>query len=439
MGKTKPLVVIVGRPNVGKSALFNRIIERRMAIVEDEPGITRDRLYSESTWRGRPFILVDTGGLESGDCDITRQVRLQVELAIEEADVILFVVDARQGLTPQDEEVARILRAANKPLILVVNKVDRRELVNHAMEFYALGLGDPVLVSAEHGRNIGDLLDMVVDKFPAELPEEETEDEDLKVAVVGRPNVGKSSLVNAILGEERVIVTDIPGTTRDAIDTHFMRNDRAYTLIDTAGMRRKGRIDDSVERYSVYRTLRAVERSDVCLFLLDATAGVVEQDQRIAGFVHESGKGIIIVVNKWDLIEATESTMREYEEQIRRQLAFLTYAPVVFVSALTKKRLPQLMDMVDYVADQSSIRVSTGALNRLLQDALARVQPPARRGVRLKAYYMVQTQVQPPTFLLFVNQPELLHFSYRRYLENRLRETYGFHGSPIIIKARARE
>ncbi len=439
MGKAKPLVVIVGRPNVGKSALFNRIIERRMAIVEDEPGITRDRLYAESTWRGRPFILVDTGGLESGDCDITRQVRLQVELAIEEADVILFVVDARQGLTPHDEEVARILRAANKPLILVANKVDSREIVSHAMEFYALGLGDPVFVSAEHGRNIGDLLDLVVDRFPDEPSEGETEDEGLKVAVVGRPNVGKSSLVNAILGEERVIVTDIPGTTRDAIDTHFTRNGRAYTLIDTAGMRRKSRIDDSVERYSVYRTLRAVERSTVCLFLLDATAGVVEQDQRIAGFVHESGKGIIIVVNKWDLIESKQDTMREFEEHIRRQLAFLNYAPIVFVSALTRKRLPQLMDMVDYVADQSCIRVSTGTLNRLLQDAIARVQPPSRRGVRLKAYYMVQTQVQPPTFLLFVNNPELLHFSYRRYLENCLRETYGFHGNPIIIKARARE
>lgn len=439
MGKTKPLVVIVGRPNVGKSALFNRIVQRRMAIVEGEPGITRDRLYSESTWRGRPFILVDTGGLESGDCDITRQVRLQVELAIEEADVILFVVDARQGLTPQDEEVARILRAAHKPLILVANKVDTGELVSHAMEFYALGLGDPVAISAEHGRNIGDLLDMVVDNFPDELSEEENGDEGLKVAVVGRPNVGKSSLVNAILGAERVIVTDIPGTTRDAIDTHFIRNDRAYTLIDTAGMRRKGRIDDSVERYGVYRALRAVERSSVCLFLIDASAGVVEQDQRIAGFVHESGKGIIIVVNKWDLIETTEDTMRQYEENIRRQLAFLDYAPIVFVSALTKRRLPQLMDMVDYVAEQSCIRVSTGALNKLLHDALARVQPPSRRGVRFKAYYMVQTQVQPPTFLLFVNKPELLHFSYRRYLENRLREIYGFHGNPIIIKARARE
>ncbi|MGI6037997.1 MAG: ribosome biogenesis GTPase Der [Limnochordia bacterium] len=434
----KPLVAIVGRPNVGKSALFNRLIQRRLAIVEGEPGITRDRLYAECHWRGRTFVVVDTGGLDFEEEGMAQLVTLQAQYAIEEADLLLFVVDSRQGLTVQDEEIAQLLRHVQKPIILVANKVDHRELEHDIFEFYNLGLGDPFPIAAEAGRNIGDLLDKIIESLPGDLPEEEPADDRLKIAIVGKPNVGKSSLVNTLIGGDRVIVSDIPGTTRDAIDTPFRRHGKDYVLIDTAGMRRKGRIDDAVERYSVFRSLRAVERADVCLLMIDATTGVTEQDQRIAGFVHESGKGNIIVINKWDLVEKDSNTMVEYEREYRRQLAFLHYAPMIFISAKTGRRLPQMLDLVDYVHEQTNIRISTGKLNDLLHEAAAQVQPPMKKGVRLKLFYAVQAQVKPPTFILFVNNPDLFHFSYRRYLENRLREHYGFHGSPIVIKAKPR-
>jgi GTP-binding protein len=407
--------------------------------VEDEPGITRDRLYQDAEWAGRVFTLVDTGGLdfvESGD--IPRQVRRQVELAIEEADVVLFLVDARAGLTSTDEDVAALLRRTKKPVLLVANKVENFQRTGQLVDFYRLGLGEPIPISAAQGMNTGDLLDRLVSVLPPDAAEEE-EPDTIRIAVIGRPNVGKSSLVNAILGEQRVIVSEIPGTTRDAIDTYFEREGRRYMLVDTAGIRRKSRIEEAVERYSVIRSLRAVDRCEVALVVLDAREGVTDQDKRIAGYAHEQGKASVLVVNKWDLVEKDNRTTQRFTELIRRELAFMTYAPVVFISALTGKRVPRLLEMVDLVAQQQCLRISTSDLNRLIRDAVMHNPPPADKNRRLKILYATQGGVKPPTFILFVNDPELMHFSYLRYLENQLRAAFGFEGTPIRFLLRQRD
>lgn len=435
----KGIVAIVGRPNVGKSALFNRIAGRRLAIVEGEPGVTRDRIYAECQWQGRRFILVDTGGIDFGAREgFAALARRQAELAVEEADVILFVVDARDGLVAPDQEVAGALRRSQKPVLVVANKVDHRRLVPQAAEFYALGLGDPLPVSAEHGLGIADLLDRMIQLLPAGGEEDEAEDE-VRVAVIGRPNVGKSSLVNRMLGEERSIVTEIPGTTRDALDSHVTRDGIHYTLIDTAGIRRRSRIEEPVERYSVIRALRAVDRADVCVLLLDATELVTEQDKRIAGYAHEAGKGMIIGVNKWDLVEKDDKTADRFEEQIREQLGFLQYAPILFLSAKTGQRVHRVFELAHYVANQHALRISTGRLNEVLHQATMRLEPPTDKGERLRIYYGTQSGVKPPTFVLFVNEPKLMHYSYLRYLENQLRENFGFVGTPIRFRLRKRE
>ncbi|WP_027718750.1 ribosome biogenesis GTPase Der [Desulfovirgula thermocuniculi] len=436
----KPIVAIVGRPNVGKSTLFNRLVGGRVAIVEDQPGITRDRLYRDVEWGGRTFTLVDTGGLDFAEEEgLPSMVRRQVELAIEEADAILFLVDAREGLTPTDEAIASLLRRTRKPVILVANKVENFTRGAQLLaDFYRLGLGDPLPVSAVQGMNTGDLLDRLVSLLP-ESEEVLGEGDAVRIAVVGRPNVGKSSLVNAILGEERVIVSDVPGTTRDAVDTFFTRQGRRYVLVDTAGIRRKSRINMPVERYSVIRALRAIDRSDVALILLDAREGVTEQDKRIAGYVHEQGKASVLVVNKWDLVEKDNRTADRYTQEIRRDLSFMTYAPVVFISALTGKRVPRVLEMVDVVAEQSSIKIPTPALNSLIRDATLHNPPPADQKRRLKIYYATQGGIKPPTFILFVNEPDLMHFSYLRYLENQLRAAYSFVGTPIRFILRQRE
>lgn len=434
---SKPMVAIVGRTNVGKSTLFNRIARERIAIVDDQPGVTRDRIYCEVEWLTRKFILVDTGGIETGEDTITRQIRAQAQMAIDEADVIIFVVDGREGLTAADEEIAMQLRKTSKKVILCVNKVeDFSESTAIAAEFWALGLGEPLPVSAEHGRGIGDLLDQVISGFPEGRSLEESDA--IKIAVAGRPNVGKSTLINQFVGEERVIVSDIPGTTRDAVDTSFTYNGQEFVLIDTAGMRRKTKIDTGVEHYSVLRALRAVDRSDVVFLMLDAREGVTEQDQRIAGYVHENGKGCAVVVNKWDLVEKDTNTMREYEEEIRDRLQFLPYAPVEFVSALTGKRVHRLLDLAVSIAQQRSMRIPTGRLNEIIQDAVAMHQPPSDKGVRLKIFYAAQVQVNPPVFVIHVNHSQLMHFSYLRYLENCLRAEYGFQGTPIILRVKER-
>lgn len=434
---SKPMVAIVGRTNVGKSTLFNRIARERIAIVDDQPGVTRDRIYCEVEWLTRKFILVDTGGIETGEDTITRQIRAQAQMAIDEADVIIFVVDGREGLTAADEEIAMQLRKTSKKVILCVNKVeDFSESTAIAAEFWALGLGEPLPVSAEHGRGIGDLLDQVISGFPEDRSLEESDA--IKIAVAGRPNVGKSTLINQFVGEERVIVSDIPGTTRDAVDTSFTYNGQEFVLIDTAGMRRKTKIDTGVEHYSVLRALRAVDRSDVVFLMLDAREGVTEQDQRIAGYVHENGKGCAVVVNKWDLVEKDTNTMREYEEEIRDRLQFLPYAPVEFVSALMGKRVHRLLDLAVSIAQQRSMRIPTGRLNEIIQDAVAMHQPPSDKGVRLKIFYAAQVQVNPPVFVIHVNHSQLMHFSYLRYLENCLRAEYGFQGTPIILRVKER-
>ncbi len=434
----RSLVAIVGRPNVGKSTLFNRFIRQRLAIVEDTPGITRDRLYADAEWLGREFTLIDTGGIEiEGTDEILTQIRKQAEIAMAEADTIIFVVDARQGITPSDREIAEILRRAQKPVVLAVNKVDTRELSQGVYEFYQLGLGDPIEVSAVNGLNTGDLLDAIVERLPTQEPEP-YEDDTLRICFIGRPNVGKSSLVNAVLGEERVIVSDIPGTTRDAVDTPFERGDKKYVLVDTAGMRRKSKIYETVERYSVIRALRAVERADVVMMVLDASQGVTDQDKKIAGYAHDRGRAMVIVVNKWDLIEKDNKTTDQFTKLIRSDLAFLQYAPVVFVSAKTKQRIPRLIELVDYVAEQHAMRLATSTLNDLLQDAIQMSPPPSDRGRHLKILYISQVEIKPPTFVLFVNDPELMHFSYQRYLENKLRATYGFEGTPIRLYLRKR-
>lgn len=434
---SKPIVAIVGRPNVGKSTLFNRITRQRTAIVEGQPGVTRDRLYGEAEWLNKHFTLIDTGGIDSEDDVITRQVRWQAMVAVEQADIIIFVVDGRAGLTGIDEEIGEVLRRHQKPVILCVNKVEALENPwEFATDFYRLGLGEPILVSAEHGRNVGDLLDAVIEHFPIEA--DVAPDDSLKIAIVGRPNVGKSSLVNKILGEERVIVSEIAGTTRDAIDTKFTYGDQELTLIDTAGLRRRSRVEEDLEYYSVIRTLGAVDRSDVTVVMIDGTEGLTEQDKKIAGYAHEKGRGIILAVNKWDLVPKETNTMRDFEFELRQGLQFLSYAPIIFISARTGQRVYQLLDLALEVNEARSMRLSTGRVNELIQDAVAMNQPPSDKGVQLKIFYGSQVQVNPPVFVLHVNRKDLMHFSYERYLENRIRQEYGFLGTPIMIVTKER-
>lgn len=436
----KPLVAIVGRPNVGKSTLFNKIIKKRVSIVDDLPGVTRDRLYWDAEWLNTEFTLIDTGGIELADTDhIMTKVKYQAQLAMAEADVILFVVDGKDGLVAADEEIAVLLRHANKPVVLAVNKIDNTQNAAAAYEFYSLGLGEPFAISAANLYNLGDLLDAVVAGFPQPKTDTATDDQ-IKVAFIGRPNVGKSSLVNALLGHERVIVSNVPGTTRDAIDSRFTKDGVDFILIDTAGMRRKAKIEyESVERYSIMRSLRAVDRADVVLMVIDAVDQVTEQDKKIAGYAHEAGKASVIVVNKWDLVEKDSKTSLRYTETIRSELGFLQYAPVVFVSALTKQRLSRLTELVKFTADQHAMRISTSVLNQVFEDAVAINPPPLANGKRLKIYYTTQASVKPPTFVMFVNQPEALHFSYLRFLENQLRAAFGFEGTPIRLIARGKK
>ncbi len=435
----KPLVAIVGRPNVGKSLLFNKLVGRRIAIVEDTPGVTRDRLYETCDWAGREFMLVDTGGIEPNtDSEILKFMRRQAEIAIETADVIIMVTDVQVGVTAADADVADMLLHSGKPIVLAVNKCDSVGLVNpDVYEFYNLGLGDPIEVSAIHGHGTGDLLDACIAHFPP-AGEEELEDDYIQVAIVGKPNVGKSSLVNQILGEERVVVANQAGTTRDAIDSNFENEYGKYCLIDTAGMRRRSKIEDPVEKYSNLRAVAAIERAQVCLILIDAAEGVTEQDTKIAGLCHEAGKACIIVVNKWDLVDKETNTMKEKTEEIRRDLSYMTYAPVLFLSALTGQRVDKLYELIHRVVANNAMRITTGALNSLLADATARVQPPSDKGRRLKIYYMTQAGIQPPHFVAFCNDARLFHFSYQRYLENQIRAVYGLEGTPIKLTIRQR-
>ena len=437
---SKPIVAVVGRPNVGKSTLFNQIGKKRISIVDDMPGVTRDRIYMDAEWLNHEFIMIDTGGIEFDESDhILRSMRSQAELAIEEADVILFLVDGRAGLTSSDEEVARILHRTQKPVILAVNKIDSFDREALIYDFYALGLGDPIPISASNAMNLGDLLDMVVAVFPR-AADADAESDEIAIAVVGRPNVGKSSLVNRLLGEDRVIVSDVPGTTRDAIDTHFTRDGVKYLLIDTAGMRRKGKITLPVERYSVMRSLRAIDRAGVVLMVINAAEGILEQDTKIAGYVHESGKGVIIVVNKWDIFpdKNDKSTLR-FTDELRDKLGFLQYAPILYTSALTGQRVERVTELVKYVAEQQSMRIKTSVLNELIRDAVSVNPPPTKKGKQLKILFVTQVSIIPPTFIIFVNDPELMHFSYLRFLENRLRESFGFEGTPLRLIVRARK
>lgn len=434
---SKPLIAIVGRPNVGKSMLFNRITGRRLSIVEDTPGVTRDRLYAAADWNGRAFDLVDTGGIEPNtDNEILLFMRKQAEIAIDTADVIVLVTDITTGVTAADIDVSNILLRSNKPIVLAVNKMDSTGAVNPDIyEFYQLGLGDPIAVSAVHGHGTGDLLDACIGHFPPPA-DEDLEDDTVKVAVIGKPNVGKSSLVNLILGEERVIVSDVAGTTRDAVDSGFENEHGKYLFIDTAGIRKKAKVDNRIEKFSVLRAQMAIERSDVCLIMIDAREGVTEQDTKIAGLAHESGKASIIVVNKWDLVEKDDKTMDVMRQRIKSDLAYMSYAPIIFISAMTGQRIPRLFELINFVNDQSAMRITTGMLNSVLADATARVQPPTDKGKRLKIYYMTQTGVKPPNFVAFVNDAKLFHFSYQRYLENQIRSVFGLEGTPIRMVVR---
>lgn len=436
---SKPLVAIVGRPNVGKSTLFNKLVGRRVAIVEDTPGVTRDRLYGEATWLDYAFTIIDTGGIEPAREDIIAvQMRRQAELAIDMADVILFLVDGREGMTSTDEDVADILRRSAKPVVLAVNKVDAPKFEENAYDFYALGLGTPYTISAEQGLGLGDLLDEVVRDFP-KAGEEEDAEGTINIAVVGKPNVGKSSLVNAILGDERTIVSDIPGTTRDAIDTPFEREGQKYVLVDTAGIRRKRAIEDeSIERYSVIRSLSAIRRADVALIVVDAEQGLSEQDVRIAGYVHEEGKASVLIVNKWDLIEKDTHTMHAFKKKLSSDLAFMSYVPMLFISAKTGQRVNKVLEQAEYVYRQASMRITTGTLNDVIAEAVMVNEPPSDKGRRLKIYYATQVAVRPPTFVIKVNDPKLMHFSYARYLENYLRKSFSMEGTPVRMYFRPR-
>ena len=429
----KPVVAIVGRPNVGKSTLFNKLIGERRSIVEDVPGVTRDRIYGETEWCGKSLIVIDTGGIEPKTDDIIlKQMRLQAEIAVETADVIVFMCDVRAGLTADDRDIGVMLIKSGKPVILCVNKIDSiGALPMEYYEFYELGFdGDPIALSSVHGTGTGDLLDRILELSPADDTEEEPDDS-IKVAVIGKPNAGKSSLVNRVLGEERMIVSNIAGTTRDAIDSYVENEFGKFTFIDTAGIRRQSKIFDKIEKYSVLRAHAAVDRADVCLLLIDATEGITDQDEKIAGIAHEAGKATIIVVNKWDLVEKDNNTVKEFTDKIRTSLAYMPYAPILFISAKTGQRLPKLYEYIKYVNEQASLRISTGMLNDVLSDAVTRVPPPTDRGRRLKIYYMTEAGVRPPTFVVFCNEAELFHFSYQRYLENKMREVFGFHGTPI--------
>ncbi|MET2870682.1 MULTISPECIES: ribosome biogenesis GTPase Der [Exiguobacterium] len=430
-----PVVAIVGRPNIGKSTIFNRIIGDRVSIVDDKPGVTRDRIYGTGEWLNRKFHLIDTGGIEVGDEPLLVQMRHQAELAIDEADVIIFMVNGREGITAADEEVANLLFRSNKPIVLAVNKVDNFEMRDLMYEFYSLGFGDPFPISGTHGLGLGDLLDQVFALAP-EKDEYEYNEDVIQFSLIGRPNVGKSSLTNSILGEERVIVSNIAGTTRDAIDTPFTRDGQEYVIIDTAGMRKRGKVYESTERYSVMRAQKAIERSNVVLVVLDGEEGIIEQDKRVAGLAHEAGKAIVIVVNKWDAVEKDDKTMKKMEEKIRQEFLFLDYAPVVFLSALTSKRLQTLLPVIKQVAETHRRRISTSVLNDVIVDAVAMNPTPTDKGQRLKINYATQVAIEPPTFVLFVNDPELLHFSYKRYLENQIRKAFDFTGTPIHIVAR---
>lgn len=432
---SKPTLAIVGRPNVGKSTIFNRIVGERLAIVEDKPGVTRDRLYGSGEWLNVVFNVIDTGGIEIGDEPLLEQMRAQAEIAVDEADVILFIVDGKDGVTPADEEVARFLQRSKKPVVLGVNKIDNFKQRERLYEFYALGIGDPIGISGAHGMGIGDLLDEVIAHFPKEEKKEE-DDDAIKFSLIGRPNVGKSSLVNAILGKERVIVSDIAGTTRDAIDTPFSKDGQDYVIIDTAGIRRRGKVYEKTEKYSVLRAQRAIEGSDVVLVVLNGEEGIIEQDKKIAGYAHEAGRAIIIVVNKWDAVKKDSKTMDKFKKKIRDEFQFLSYAPIIFLSAATKQKLPQLLPMIKTVAENHAMRVQTSLLNERMMDAVAMTPPPSDKGKRLKIYYTVQVGIKPPVFVLKVNDPELLHFSYQRYLENKIRETFGFVGTPIRLISR---
>ncbi|MGD9560057.1 MAG: ribosome biogenesis GTPase Der [Oscillospiraceae bacterium] len=437
---TKPIVAIVGRPNVGKSTLFNKLVGQRLAIVEDTPGVTRDRLYGNAEWLDRDFLLIDTGGIDPNTDDaLLQRMREQAQLAIDMADVILFVTDLRTGVTTQDIDIAPMLLRSGKPLLLVVNKADTPgDVPLEAYDFYSLGLGEPYLVSSIHGHGTGDLLDAVIAHFPPQQTEEEEGDR-IPVAVIGRPNVGKSSLVNRILSQERMIVADEAGTTRDAVDSDVDNQWGQYTFIDTAGLRRKAKVADGVERYSVLRSLAAVERARVAVILIDALDGFSEQDSKVAGFAHEQGKACIIAVNKWDAVEKGDKTMDAERKKLEHDFSFMSYAPIIFISAKTGQRLGRLMELINYVDGQNAMRITTGVLNSLLANATARVQPPTDRGRRLKIYYMTQVSTRPPTFACFINDKKLFHFSYKRYLENQIRSSFGLEGTPIRILARERE
>lgn len=437
---SKPVVAVVGRPNVGKSTLFNVLAGEKISIVKDTPGVTRDRIYADVSWLDREFTLIDTGGIEPESRDIIlSQMREQAQIAIDTADVILFLTDVRQGLQDADAKVADMLRRSGKPVVLVVNKVDSFDkFMADVYEFYNLGIGDPIPISASSRLGLGDMLDALIAHFPEHAGEEE-EDERPRVAIVGKPNVGKSSIINKLLGEQRVIVSDIAGTTRDAIDTEVVHDGKEYVFIDTAGLRRKNKIKEELERYSIIRTVTAVERADVVLVVIDATEGVTEQDAKIAGIAHERGKGIIIVVNKWDAIEKNDKTMREYESKVRQVLSFMPYAEIMYVSAKSGQRLPKLFEKIDMVIQNQNLRVATGVLNEIMMEAVAMQQPPSDKGKRLKLFYITQVAVKPPSFVIFVNDKELMHFSYTRYLENKIREAFGFKGTSLKFFIRQRK
>ncbi|EAC5199407.1 ribosome biogenesis GTPase Der [Listeria monocytogenes] len=434
----KPVVAIVGRPNVGKSTIFNRIVGERVSIVEDVPGVTRDRIYNSAEWLGKEFNIIDTGGIDLSDEPFLEQIRAQAEIAIDEADVIIFITNGREGVTDADEQVAKILYRSNKPIVLAINKVDNPEMRDQIYDFYSLGFGEPYPISGSHGLGLGDMLDAVRAHFPKE-EEEEYPDDTVKFSLIGRPNVGKSSILNALLGEDRVIVSDIAGTTRDAIDTTYTFDGQDYVMIDTAGMRKRGKVYESTEKYSVLRAMRAIERSDVVLVVINAEEGIREQDKRIAGYAHDAGRAIIIVVNKWDAINKDEKTINVWTENIREQFQFLSYAPIVFVSAKTKQRLNNLFPLINQVSDNHSLRVQSSMLNDVISDAVAMNPSPMDKGKRLKIFYTTQVAVKPPTFVVFVNDPELMHFSYERFLENRIREAFPFEGTPIRVIARKRK